>query len=1440
MDNTQFQVDLDQLNAEGYTEDADAAAQALEAAKAREAQREAEATQQRQLQQADAAAQARGQTPAEASETTGQDPNKQPQQAPGNEAAPPNQGQNLRKAKEMSPDDPRMKDGNPEVNLSDPEEIGAELKAAIAGGGIDTASSWVTWPERMKDMFSGEMARQQDTVGYYTPKVDPFGEKKPITKTWWGGFVRGGVHFASMAASLYYGARLLARSPMGRSKGATSVLNWATGASKGVTKRGIALRGGVAGIASDVVSEESHEHNATGALVKRFPWLDNPLATKDTNDPAMFFFKNVTEGFGIGEVSEMVMLLIGKKSRGEMMTALANTGEQIKRAFTKQDAKPEAQLVADAIVDVDRQILEVRAIEKAKKQLDDNLTKEAAADYFRRTNGKGDLMKLNEIDRELLKYQYAKGKKRYQEWSSYQESAIDRSVRKIEEGEANIDGQITDAGVQQLDSPEPGGYKNKPVMDSWQGSPTQTANTVLDGLMAQRRLLNSWDPSQGSLPSMTTPASIKRSQIVVDVKGKELDDAYKQLLGESKFRSILEELKREGIEPRRFLAEQYESFMKMQEGRNTSDLTLDEYYAEIEAQHKASTGELSDGDSYEFWSMKNVVLTDLLNASNFKIMRDMGVVGREMQEIGDVFDIDGPVKVIADRLAYGIYNVKRSRMLVSDMFRSLQGVKGASPKKKAFYDRLANLHSESREVVQNMIDIVRKSDNPELTKAMLEAFSMSDDIRNWEDLFEFFKVKAKGGEWGGKQYASMVLKEFQGTMIHSVLTGPKTPVRAIMGTGTASFMRPVAQATGGLMQGDGRQIRLGLAGTSAYMEAIPEAFKLFFTNLKSYWAGDMATYKTKNFQFDKTNADWEAMGQLIAQRKKNGESVDGLEAAYNMGTIARTLNDQNLLTYNSKIMAAVDDTFGFLIARARAKQKAMIRAEELLKEGEITTVTPELMKAYETFFYDDLLDIDGNINFNKDSALNYARQEATLTRDLSGWAADITSVIEKNPWTRPFMLFSRTGVNGIELTFKHLPLFNRLVGDVKRINNATIEMAETGQLMDVGIETAEDLLAAQAVQKGRIAIGTGVVSMAGFAYMNGKLHGNGPQDRATRQLWIDSGWKPNSIEIGGVWINFNAFEPFGQILNYVADVGDAFKLMGPDWVERRYYALGLALTEATVSKSYIAGLKQLVDLIAAEDISQAPRIMANLMNNQIPLSSLRNEMGKVLNPYMKELNAGLISSIRNRNQISEYLTDEPLTPKFDMLDGSKINDWNFPTRMYNMISPVPLSLKSSPGRTLLWRSGYDLRITGYSTPGGINLKNAPAVRSMYQEAIGKQNIEKWLNKQADNPKMIESIERMEDLRRKGLINSINPFSSDGSYDKMDPLDFYHNKVIAEKFQEAQNKAWASIANNPEVKKLIRAKELEDAAAYNVTRGNDSLVEPQMDAAQKILDSTPTK
>ena len=79
-------------------------------------------------------------------------------------------------------------------------------------------------------------------------------------------------------------------------------------------------------------------------------------------------------------------------------------------------------------------------------------------------------------------------------------------------------------------------------------------------------------------------------------------------------------------------------------------------------------------DSRDAWYMKNVVAADpgSLMLVLFSQMRDTAMSGRISGQVLNAFDVDGPGMQILDQLEYGLFNVKKSRMLISQSFRDLQ------------------------------------------------------------------------------------------------------------------------------------------------------------------------------------------------------------------------------------------------------------------------------------------------------------------------------------------------------------------------------------------------------------------------------------------------------------------------------------------------------------------------------------------------------------------------------------------------------------------------------------------------------------------------------------------------------------------------------------------------------------------------------------------------
>ena len=1169
-------------------------------------------------------------------------------------------------------DDPREREGGGGL-----KGVVKEVQSAIGGGLQDTASSVVTLPERAIDMFSGEMQEEQETDEGYGAEWDDWfvDDANPIeTKTWWGGALRSLVHFGSLAAAIIPAAKV-------------------AGITAATTVAGSLARGAAVGATSDIISKYSQEDNGLAILRDRFNFIDTPLATKDTDHPAMKTLKNVVEGMGIGAVFDAASILIGK---GVKRTRIGKGGEEI---------------------------------------VEDNT---------------------------LVEVQKALGR------------------------EQNVKSQIVEKAREQMASPEFGAYKNGPLKSPWQAAPTSTGKAA-DVRTQLSRTRKEWGAAEGSTDSLHTPVQLERTGMSAEMAEQQVARVLEDFMSDARIQAEIKAAKQNGRSLAEIWEESADLAKRVFEGRNTSDLTPEEFWAEM----GLSPTVIKEGspDEIRIWDPENVAAADLVIGSLMKEIRDIGIAGRELYDIADLRDIDGPAKDMYDKIIAGLTQIKLSKMKTSGQLRSFGAGKTT----------LKDVHDAVDVQVGESIDAFRLAlkaagDNPDdsLFKAIWETVSMTNEIHNLTDFDAWIRKKLKGGDFNGTAKTGVLIKELQGMMIHSVLSGPKTSVRAVMGTGTATFLRPISQALGATLTGDVATRKASLAALNSMREVIPEAWQLFKTKLNAYWSGDISTVKSRFSEYTKGDEQWAMFGDWI---ENSGRATLGDKAAYYMANMARSLNDNKFLTYSTKIMAATDDTFGYILARAKGKEKAMRAAMDAVDAGDVVEITPNLLKEYENRFLGQIMDRDGNIT---DAATLYAKKEATLTTDLTGFSRGLNDVFEKAPWAKPFFLFARTGVNGIALTAKHTPGFNLLVKEYNDIARATAD--NLGDVTKYGISTADELANAKALQTGRLAIGGSVITMASMHFMNGGLTGNGPADRQQRKAWIDGGYKPRTINIGGVQVSYDSFEPFNLILSTIADIGDYSQLMGEEWTEDNLQKLALVVAQGITSKSYLAGMQQFVDLFGGSP-GQAERIVGGLMNNIIPMSSARNELGKLFNPHMKELNAGIFESIRNRNLISEGLAINELPTKYDLLNGKPIKDWDFPTRMFNMFSPFSINLDQSIGRKLLFESKYDMRMSTLSSPDGLSLKDNSRLRSLFQKAIGEQNLEEQLNKLAVDPRIINSIKQMQGDLAAGRR-------------EMDPRTAYlHNQAIHQLFTDARRAAWATLLNDPEVLELIEEQRRLDAQNY---------------------------
>ena len=929
------------------------------------------------------------------------------------------------------------------------------------------------------------------------------------------------------------------------------------------------------------------------------------------------------------------------------------------------------------------------------------------------------------------------------------------------------------------------GSKNKPLADPWQGAHT-SRSTAYDVAQQSKRIYETG--KKGSADGLITPAAAERMYNNNGIDPDLQRIQAKELLGDERMQRLMAEVKANNLNFEEVFGY---AFSKMQEtmGRFSTAVDVDDFWKPITDEVSFRTG---GRDSMEAWAMENVVAADLINASLFSKLRDAGIAINEIHKIADILDTDGPVKTIADYMSVGLENVKRSRYLISSEFRKLQN----DPKvaKKAVKERMKDIHKETKKNIEMMIDVMLTSDDPAMAMKFAEYFSKADKIQNWSDLDKFMRLKVKGAGMFNDTTPGVMWNELDGVMTNSILSGPKTAWRALQGTATVGTLRPMSTAIGAAMSGNTRVLRSSLAGLNSMLEMIPESWKLMKSELDSAFNKNVASIENR-YQLTQLNVkdDLEAYNFWLKHPKSDTHAGDW--AAGQIAGLAYGLNKNRFLSGIPRAMGAIDRTNDIILARARARNRAMLAAMDRHPGTEITS---DLVADYQDNYMKMFTDAEGDIDMVKmkenDPYLVASQKEATLTADLKGFAGDLEGVFKKFPFTRPFFRFARTAVNGQMLSYKNSPALGLLHKEVFDV------MSHTGDdftnLVPYGIKNKDDLAFHKNLIRGRQAVGGAVVTMAGAAYINGRLTGPGPTDPATRRLWRKLDYPFNSIKVwtplGEKWVNYESFEPFNTILSTIATIGDNQKNMGDDWVEQNLFAQSLAIGLAASSKSYLDIVNDFMELLSG-DPSAAPRILANIANSVVPLGGARNDLGKLIQPYQLELKAGIADSIKNRNRITQE-NDAPI--KIDFLNGEPLRDWNIFERFYDVFVPIPLRNTAGPGREMLFNSGYNLSVIGYYGPDGEDLKDMPKVLEAYHQEMGNQNIEAKLDELAKDPLMQNSIKGMAEFRRNPDVTGMA---------EVDSSKFPHYARIDNIMKRARMRAWARIKSMPEVQKVIEDK-----------------------------------
>lgn len=1268
-----------------------------------------------------------------------------------------------------------------------------ELGSAVAGGVVDLYNSVGSLPKLLDKRFY-QPTDPENPWSYDAPWLI---KNKPITNTAWGGFIRGGIELA------------------GGVVGAGKVA-WGVKGLKGVATAAKATRlgrvglGAAQGAAYDFVSNQSQESNLARTLIDIKPeWsgLLEPIATQDTMSPAMKSAYNIGEGLGIGAFFDLAF-----EGMGLGLKSIAKNKKKAAKKITGGDVDKLYKAINDSS-DVDYAALTNQVDKGAKATFERSLYRKFK-NKSKKTKAKVPTIaewrakekpwdKLDDTQREGFRKIYAE--KNNLDWGDER----DFTLNSRKQGDAN-----KDLAVEQLEfdlstnsqRQNPAYYKGGDISDN---QALITTSNPVKGVRDMIEIRNNPTQKYGSPEGTITEANIRRAEYTAPgmmlaetnalAKQLQASPAYNLLYEGSNAKVIQEDLKNAATDVFKFISDSGNSRL--------IDIPEEDVIAYIKNVDTNPT--LIEG--LPILNKAQLNATDVVLGQLLFEARDLA---KASLSVADQISPSSPGGLLDGILSrYSAIARLRKETSIASSYNLRRFRDGEKVGKFDTKQIIANASDAAASEVATFKQLLKGDVDNDLLESFIHFTATGNgNKQTFKDLDAFFRNKLHGYKNGNQYQRNAILNELMVMGINSILSGPKTVARALVGTGLGTALRPVATMIGAIGDMDGMTFRSAAASIGGMMDARTEAWRKAVADFQNY------NLDTKGFRgFTETTADqeWRAMMSHFDQNGTQGDKAMAL-IADNL----RNLNKSPFFNYGPRTMKAMDTYFTQIIGRGRQRQLAFNDVYTKLTDQGIMVSDkdmPDLLRRVEQDFESKVFSADGQVT---DEMALFAADEAKLTKELTGIAKDIDKIFDKMPFLKPYFLFARTGVNALMMTSKYTPLLNNVI---KEHTDIFTKAWDDPEMLQYGIKSQADLNVAKATARGRMAIGYSFAALAGTMALTGTITGNGPPDRQLKTAWMQQGWQPRSIKIGNTYISYEALEPFNAFFSLAADITDSQKVMGEEWVGNWYGRLAHLVGANVVNKSFMAGLLQLSDLFTTQG-GDVPRAAANIVNNQIPLAGLRNEIGKVFSPGMRELESGFWQSIGNRNLWADLVTKDQFLPyRYDILSGEKLRDWDPMTRLVNAILPINLNIgATNETRELLMRSGLNLTQTFNTGPNGQLLENRPDLKSKYQFYMGQQNIEAQLAK-VMTPEIIDSIQRMERGKK--------------DYEAKDTL---HGRVIMPIFRTAKQTAWDLLLQDPQlggeaqqIDTLHSLGKLEDQFRSEGQYGKEAQVRREVEAIKNL-------
>lgn len=1298
------------------------------------------------------------------------------------------QGQAIQAAQEKPPEGP----------------IGAvaEVGTAIAGGAVNAVESI---GETSEKILTGKMM----DPGFKPTWLQVADEKEPMTRTVWGGLLKGITEYGILALL----TRKAAKSAVAvRLPGATQ-LSQALSADNATSKKGKVVRtltkGAIVGSAADFIGSYSEGENLSNEMKKLMPWMPTPLAIDEDDSPLERRVKNYVESVGLGLTGELAFSWLRAKHLSKNAPVPKEQDLAKYRQLERDNAKVERLMAQKAI------------IHKTGMNADE-LTAQYGKDWDK-TLGKD--LKLSSQDIEVLRtdpaYQGAEelSKQLRKDYNDLHKkldpkTALEAKMKKDADArQKNHNEKVQEDLAADPDGLNPSAFVNGPLFDRPDKAlftPAVGKGKYFQNLRAA--MIMQMDPTQqyGRRPAPYTESGLNRLTGGDDLRRKEIEEISKKIEIELSEMAVAEGLPggTTGFSVKQIKELAAARYLDLLDDvvTDVDDLEpLRKSLSEGAVDPRDRTNVMT-GKQERYLGLVDYKATEMLISTTAAEIADLATGAAS---INGVMDNSRQLDGLLNRMQFMLKEVGKAKYISGF---DLAGLKGNAGEMTSRINQIDN-------DVDTYIRDLRKlfDEDPQMLQGYLDALKLTDGMpKAFDEMYKFAKRKFAVGleQLVDPNAKSELLKQLQAVAVNSVLSGPRTVARAFMGNTMMVYMRPMQAALGGLISGDAKGTAMGLAGMKTVLQATGEAWKVAGMSLRQNVGNASPSAlldRAPDDRFIIISEDWKNLGRIIEAGPEVAPKI-----AYRVTDMLYSFNRWIGSNYPQVAMTALDDMTGVVMGRMDAKMNAFSKAWDETGGKDMK----ELVRKYEKEFYDQVFTSDDAGPMLLSGYAKRISQEASLRLPMPGHLKRMEDTFNNTPGLKPFFLFMKTGYNALDVIRKHTPILARFNDEYRTIMSATPDNLDS--VRAYGIDTPAQLMESQMVMKGRIATGYLSVTAAVGLYLSGGLTGNGPFDRQERNLWMQTGWQPRSIKIPGTeqYISYESMEPFTSFLAMVADIGDNSNNLGEPATQNLYAKLAFGIANNVTNKSFLQGFIELSDLISGLQGSpdRSATFLANLANNQLPWAGARRAIANLLDPGMRELDNDFQSILKTAANANPVFKGQ-LPIKYDILDGSIVRNADPLTRIYNFFSPVSLNFKDSPTRRTLRETGYDIA-RKFSRDSRQN-KLDPEKRSRMQALIGSQNLEGQLTALFAKPEIRKEMDTYYKMRRAG-IRSKSGKGADEQYG-LDVKDTKFYNAIDSLFTQAQKRAEAELYKEyPSLRRLavqrnaieIQQKEGRPGAALN--------------------------